>query len=70
MIRLFQANLYGLTEFQLHGSPMLRSGDATILTRQLMCYLLQCLLDRGWNVLTTLDISWKEKDKSLFILEK
>jgi hypothetical protein len=35
-----------------------------------MCYLLESLQSKGWNVLTTLDISWKEKDKSIFILEK
>jgi hypothetical protein len=35
-----------------------------------MCYLLESLLKKGWDVLTTLDISWKEKDKSIFILEK
>ena len=67
---IVQVNHYGATEFQLSGSPLLRSGDSAIMTRQLICYLLESLLEKGWTVLTTLDISWKEKDKSIFILEK
>jgi hypothetical protein len=46
------------------------TGDPAILTRQLMCFLLEKIQEKGWNILMTLDISWKEKDKSLFILEK
>lgn len=35
-----------------------------------MCFLLSALLEKGYDIVTTLDISWKEKDKSIFILEK
>ena len=61
---------HGSTEFKLKGYPFSCEGEESIQTRKLICRLLEALSTRGWRVLTTMDISRKVTDKSVFIMEK
>ena len=61
---------HGSTEFTLKGNPFYCSGDEAVLTRELFCRIFEALSSIGWKVITTLDISRKETEKSIFILEK
>ena len=61
---------HGSTEFKLNGSPFFCSGHEAIRTRKLICGLLEALSSQGWQIKSTLDISRKLTDKSIFIVEK
>jgi len=61
---------HGSTEFKLKGFPFSCKGEESIQTRKLICRLLEALSTKGWTVLTTLDITRKVTDKSVFIMEK
>jgi len=58
------------TEFILAGAPFCTSGHQSIRTRLLICGLLEALSSQGWQVKSTLDISRKMTDKSIFVVEK
>ena len=62
---------HGSKEFKLNGNPFCcLTPDESVLTRQLICRLLEAFATRGWAILTTLDISRKTTDKSVFILQR
>ena len=64
------SNYHGATEFKLKGNPFLCAGYESVLTRQLLCRIFEALSSKGWKIITTLDVSQKLTDKSIFILEK
>lgn len=61
---------YGASELKLKGYPFASSGSDAILTRQLICRLLEAFRNQGWEVLSTIDISRKVTDKSVFLMRK
>ena len=76
ILRFFQTkepevrDYFGAIEFKLKGYPFASSGSEAIATRQLICRLLEAIRDRGYEVVTTIDISRKVTDKSVFLFRR
>lgn len=76
ILRFFQTKepdertYHGAIEFKLKGYPFCCSGSEAVAARQFLCRLLEALRNNGWCVYTTVDISRKVTDKSVFILRK
>ena len=61
----------GVAEYKLKGYPFACAGDEAVNGRQLICRMLEGLRDRGWEVLTGIDLSGKRTvEKSLFLMTR
>ncbi len=65
-----EREFHGAYEFQLEGRPFYCSGHEAVASRRLISQILQDLASAGWDVLTTMDISRRLNDKSIFILKR
>jgi hypothetical protein len=76
ILRFFQTNdpevqdYHGAHEFKLKGTPFHCSGEGATSTRQLICEILSALLNEGWALKSTLNVSRKPFEKSVFIFER
>jgi len=61
---------HGTYEFKVHGTPFHSSGDESVQSRLLVCSLIQDFKTVGWDCITTLDVSRKLSDKSVFIFHR
>ena len=61
---------YGSTEFKLEGYPFHCTGKDAIRTRRLLIKVLETLQTHGWSVLTGIDVSRKDHDKSIITFIK
>ena len=61
---------HGTTEFKVKGKPFFSSGYESIKCREMIVGVLQVLRQRGYAVLTGIDVSRKSTDKSSVIFRK
>ncbi len=52
----------------MKGYPFASSGSESVSARQLVCRVLECLREIGWEVAATVDVSRKPTDKVLRLL--
>ena len=62
-----EADYHGAVEFKLKGHPFHCFGDAAVLTRKLICRLMEALRASGWHCLTSIDLSRRSSDKSVLL---
>jgi hypothetical protein len=65
-----ERDYYGAHEFKIKGYPFACSGSEAVATRQLICRILEALIENGWKCVTTIDISRKMTDKSVLIFRR
>lgn len=76
ILRFFQTKepeeriYHGAIEFKLKGYPFSCCGSEAVASRQFICRLLEALRDKGWTIYTTVDLSRKVTDKSVFIFRQ
>ncbi len=63
-----QSDHFGCVELKLKGYPFECSGMDAVATRQFVCRLLEALRNAGWQILTSMNISRKATDKSVFVM--
>ena len=62
-----EKNYYGALEYKLRGYPFHCSGSDAVLTRKMICRVLEALHASGWHCLTSIDLSRKATDKSVLM---
>ncbi len=65
-----ERNYYGSFEFKVRGYPFASSGSESVSARQLVCRLLECLREVGWEAAAAIDLSRKTTDKSALLFRR
>lgn len=59
----------GVAEYKLKGYPFSCAAEEAVTARQLICRLLELLRDRGWDVITAMDLGQKRSfEKSILVM--